>query len=60
VVVEKVRGLSQADVSRAAEDAVKHALLQEQSHVTTSSLLSALDERTSSSRSLELSETTHA
>jgi SpoVK/Ycf46/Vps4 family AAA+-type ATPase len=60
VVVEKVRGLSQADVSRAAEDAVKHALLQEQSNVTTSSLLSALDERTSSSRSLELSETTHA
>jgi SpoVK/Ycf46/Vps4 family AAA+-type ATPase len=60
VVVEKVRGLSQADVSRAAEDAVKHALLQEQSHVTTSSLLSALDERISSSRSLELSETTHA
>lgn len=60
VIVEKVRGLSQADVSRAAEDAVKHALLQEQNHVTTSSLLSALDERTSSSRSLELSETTHA
>jgi SpoVK/Ycf46/Vps4 family AAA+-type ATPase len=30
VVVAKVRGLSQADVSRAAEDAVKHALLQEQ------------------------------
>jgi SpoVK/Ycf46/Vps4 family AAA+-type ATPase len=60
VIVEKVRGLSQADVSRAAEDAVKHALLQEQNHVTTPSLLSALDERTSSSRSLELSETTHA
>jgi len=46
-VLDKSRGLSQADVSRAAIDALKHALLHGHPKVTTGTLLSALDERIS-------------
>jgi len=49
-VIEKSRGLSQADVSRAATDALKHALLYDRPHVTTRSLIAALDERISFSQ----------
>ena len=49
-VIEKSRGLSQADVSRAATDALKHALLYNRPHVTTNALLAALDERISFSQ----------
>ena len=46
-VLDKSRGLSQADVSRAAIDALKDALLHGHPKVTTGTLLSALDERIS-------------
>jgi SpoVK/Ycf46/Vps4 family AAA+-type ATPase len=46
-VIEKSRGLSQADVSRAATDALKYALLHDRHHVTTRTLIAALDERIS-------------
>jgi SpoVK/Ycf46/Vps4 family AAA+-type ATPase len=49
-LIEKSRGLSQADVSRAATDALKHALLSDRPHVTTPMLLAALDERISFSQ----------
>jgi len=49
-VIEKSRGLSQADVSRAAMDALKYALLYDRPHVTTRSLIAALDERISFSQ----------
>jgi SpoVK/Ycf46/Vps4 family AAA+-type ATPase len=49
-VIQKSRGLSQADVSRAAMDALKHALLSDSPHVTTRTLLTALDERISFSQ----------
>jgi SpoVK/Ycf46/Vps4 family AAA+-type ATPase len=45
LVVNKASGLSQADVSRAATDALKHVLLHERSYVTTGDLLEALNER---------------
>lgn len=45
MVLDKSRGLSQADVSRAATDALKHVLLHDHPHVTTRDLLAALDER---------------
>jgi SpoVK/Ycf46/Vps4 family AAA+-type ATPase len=48
-VLDKSRGLSQADVSRAATDALKHVLLHDHAHVTTHELLAALDERIASS-----------
>jgi SpoVK/Ycf46/Vps4 family AAA+-type ATPase len=44
-VVKKSRGLSQADISRAATDALKHVLLNDRPHVTTHTLIAALDER---------------
>jgi SpoVK/Ycf46/Vps4 family AAA+-type ATPase len=44
-LLDKSRGLSQADVSQAATDALKHMLLHGQPHVTTRNLLAALDER---------------
>ncbi len=44
-IVAKARGLSQADVSRAATDALKHVLLHDRGHVTTDDLIAALDER---------------
>jgi SpoVK/Ycf46/Vps4 family AAA+-type ATPase len=50
LVIEKSRGLSQADVSRAATDALKFALLSDRPNVTTHSLLTALDERISFSQ----------
>jgi SpoVK/Ycf46/Vps4 family AAA+-type ATPase len=49
-VLGKSRGLSQADVSRAATDALKHVLLHDHAHVTTRELLAALDERIASSQ----------
>jgi SpoVK/Ycf46/Vps4 family AAA+-type ATPase len=49
-VVEKSRGLSQADISRAATDALKHVLLNDRPHVTTHTLIAALDERISFSQ----------
>jgi SpoVK/Ycf46/Vps4 family AAA+-type ATPase len=49
-VIEKSRGLSQADVSRAATDALKHVLLHDRHHVTTHTLIAALDERISFSQ----------
>jgi SpoVK/Ycf46/Vps4 family AAA+-type ATPase len=49
-VLNESRGLSQADVSRAANDALKHVLLHDRPHVTTRDLLAALDERIASSQ----------
>jgi SpoVK/Ycf46/Vps4 family AAA+-type ATPase len=49
-VLDKLRGLSQADVSRAATDALKHVLLHDHANVTTRELLAALDERIASSQ----------
>jgi SpoVK/Ycf46/Vps4 family AAA+-type ATPase len=49
--VEKAKGLSQADVSRAATEALKHALLHDQPAVTTADLLQSLDERIAAARS---------
>jgi len=49
-VIEKSRGMSQADVSRAATDALKYALLYDRPYVTTRSLIAALDERISFSQ----------
>lgn len=44
-VIDKANGLSQADVSRAATDALKHVLLNDRSQVTTNDLITALNER---------------
>jgi SpoVK/Ycf46/Vps4 family AAA+-type ATPase len=49
-VLDKSRGLSQADVGRAADDALKHVLLNNHPHVATRDLLAALDERIASSQ----------
>jgi SpoVK/Ycf46/Vps4 family AAA+-type ATPase len=45
VIVDKARGLSQSDVSRAATDALKHVLLHDRGYVTTDDLVAALNER---------------
>jgi len=44
-IIEKAHGLSQADVSRAATDALKHVLLSDRDRVTTDDLITALSER---------------
>lgn len=44
-VIGKANGLSQADLSRAATDALKHVLLNHRTQVTTSDLMTALNER---------------
>jgi SpoVK/Ycf46/Vps4 family AAA+-type ATPase len=49
-VFDRSRGLSQADVSRAASDSLKHVLLHNHHRVTTGDLLAALDERIASSQ----------
>jgi SpoVK/Ycf46/Vps4 family AAA+-type ATPase len=51
VAVEKAEGLSQADVSRAATEALKHALLNDKPRVTMSDLLQSLNERIATTRS---------
>jgi SpoVK/Ycf46/Vps4 family AAA+-type ATPase len=51
LAVDKAEGLSQADVSRAATEALKYALLNEKPRVTTAELLQSLDERIATSRS---------
>jgi SpoVK/Ycf46/Vps4 family AAA+-type ATPase len=45
VVVPKARGLSQSEIVRAAEDAVKTAILDERSTLTTTDIVERLDER---------------
>jgi SpoVK/Ycf46/Vps4 family AAA+-type ATPase len=50
-VVQRAQGLSQADVSRAATEALKHALLHDQPQVTTTDLMQSLDERIASAGS---------
>jgi AAA+ superfamily predicted ATPase len=49
-VFDRSRGLSQADVSRAASDSLKHVLLHDHHRVITNDLLAALDERIASSQ----------
>jgi SpoVK/Ycf46/Vps4 family AAA+-type ATPase len=49
-VLRRASGLSQAEVSRAADEALKHVLLHDRGLVTTRELLSALDERVASSQ----------
>lgn len=49
-VLDKSRGLSQADASRAATGALKHVLLHDQAHLATREVLAALDERIASSQ----------
>jgi SpoVK/Ycf46/Vps4 family AAA+-type ATPase len=44
-VLEAATGLSQGEISRAADEAAKFAVLAEKNHVTTTSLVSALNER---------------
>jgi SpoVK/Ycf46/Vps4 family AAA+-type ATPase len=51
VAVEKTKGLSQADVSRAATESLKYALLHDQPRVTTADLLQSLNERIATARS---------
>ena len=48
--VRKADKLSQAEVSRAAMEALKHALLQDRTQVTTAELMQSLEERTASHR----------
>lgn len=45
VVVPKARGLSQSEIVRAAEDAVKTAILDERNTLTTGDIVERLDER---------------
>lgn len=45
VVISKAEGLSQAEVSRAAIDALKHVILHDRGKVMTGDLVAALDER---------------
>lgn len=49
--IEKAKGLSQADVSRAANEALKYALLHHQPRVTTADLIESLNERIATTRS---------
>jgi SpoVK/Ycf46/Vps4 family AAA+-type ATPase len=45
LVIAKAQGLSQAEVSRAAIDALKHVILHDRGEVMTGDLVAALDER---------------
>lgn len=45
VVIPKARGLSQSEIVRAAEDAVKTAILDERNTLTTGDIVERLDER---------------
>lgn len=49
--VEKAKGLSQADVSRVATEALKYALLHDQPRVGTADLMQSLNERIAAARS---------
>lgn len=51
LAAEKAKGLSQADVSRAATETLKHALLYDQPRVSVVDLLRSLDERSATNRS---------
>jgi hypothetical protein len=44
-VIDGAAGLSQAEISRAADEAAKVAVLSEHNNVSTASLLTALNER---------------